>query len=279
MARKSRKWADMPDGEDNPLNYAVAQRDQSVLQMVDEAVRHNHVMLAYQPIVTAAQPDKPAFYEGFVRVLDGAGRTIPAGDFIGAIEEIETGRIVDCLALEKGLRALHNHPGLRLAINMSARSIGYGRWMQSLKRSLSKDPTVAERLILEISEGSAMLVPEIVVNFMEEMQRKGVSFALDNFGAGYTSLRHLRNFYFDILKIDGQFIRNIAEDADNQVMVQAIVALARQFDMVTVAERVEKEKDVQFLRSAGVDCLQGYYYGAPTVAPPWGTSPEERASA
>ncbi|HAR52570.1 MAG TPA: EAL domain-containing protein, partial [Roseovarius nubinhibens] len=69
------------------------------------------------------------------------------------------------------------------------------------------DPTVAERLILEITESSAMVVPELVTGFMEKLQHKGVSFALDDFGAGYTSFRYLKQFYFDILKIDGQFIR------------------------------------------------------------------------
>ncbi|MEO1138849.1 MAG: EAL domain-containing protein [Pseudomonadota bacterium] len=274
MAEKVLKWANVQAGQQNPLAYAVTARDQSVIQMVDEAVRHKQVMLAFQAIVPAGRQDQPAFYEGLIRVLDASGRIIPAREFIHSIEATETGRIIDCLALEKGLRSLREYPQVRLSINMSARSIGYPRWMRSLKRGLSQDPTIAERLILEITESSAMLVPELVVNFMADLQKKGISFALDDFGAGFTSFRYLKDFYFDILKIDGQFIRGIADDPDNQVLTRALVAIAEQFDMVTVAESVEQPRDAIFLQNMGLDCLQGYYFGAPTIQPPWLASTE-----
>ncbi len=269
MGEKILKWANVPSGHQSPLAYAVSSRDQSVIQMVDEAVRHNNVLLAYQAVVPAGRQDQPAFYEGLVRVLDATGRIIPAREFIHAIETMETGRIIDCLALEKGLRALRDHPEIRLSINMSARSIGYPRWMRTLRRGLGQDPTVAERLILEITESSAMLVPELVISFMTSLQKKGISFALDDFGAGFTSFRYLKDFLFDILKIDGQFIRGIADDPDNQVLTRALVAIAEQFDLVTVAESVERPNDALYLQTIGVHCLQGYYFGAPTVQAPW----------
>jgi EAL domain-containing protein (putative c-di-GMP-specific phosphodiesterase class I) len=131
-------------------------------------------------------------------------------------------------------------------------------------------------LILEITERSARTVPELVVSFMSDLQRKGISFALDDFGAGFTSFRYLRDFYFDILKIDGEFIRNIHTDPDNQVLTKAMVAIARQFDMFTVAESVETFSDVKWLQNAGVDCLQGYYFGAPTIQPPWLQKPDDQ---
>jgi len=237
--------------------------------MVDDAVRHNQVMLAFQPVVPAGQSEKVAFYEGLIRIMDATGRIIPARDFIGAIETTETGRIIDCLALEKGLRTLAQHRGLRLSINMSARSIGYSRWMRTLLKGLNADPTVSERLILEITESSAMLVPELVTGFMDEIAQRGVSFALDDFGAGYTSLRYLKDFYFDILKIDGQFIHGIAQDTDNQVLTTALATIGRQFDMVTVAESVERAEDAEYLTAIGIDCLQGYFFGAPSVKPVW----------
>lgn len=271
------KWANIPAGHEDPLNYAVQARNRSVLQMVEEAVRHKQVLLAYQPIVQAQHPETVAFYEGLLRVQDETGRIIPARDFIDNIEETETGRIMDCLALEMGLKALAQEPGLRLSINMSARSIGYERWMRTLKRGLQRDATAGERLILEITERSAMLVPELVTNFMSALQVRGISFGLDDFGAGFTSFRYLRDFMFDVLKIDGQFIRGIHGDPDNQVLTRALVSIAQQFDMFTVAEFVENEQDAAYLASIGVDCLQGYYYGAPTIYPAW--KDQERASA
>ncbi|MEP5154662.1 EAL domain-containing protein [Planktotalea sp.] len=248
------------------------------MDMVRAALEHKQVMLAYQPIMQAA--GSVAFYEGLIRVLDETGRIIPAREFINVIEETEMGRIVDCLALEKGLQALRKHPHLRLSINMSARSIGYARWKKVLDRNLRTDPTLGERLILEITESSAMLVPELVISFMNDLQSRGVCFALDDFGAGYTSFRYLRDFYFDMIKIDGQFIRGISGNPDNQVLLKALVSIARHFDMFTVAEFVENEQDAQFLAQNGIDCLQGYYFGAPTVRPPWSENPDQiRASA
>ena len=267
--RRRNKWNDVQTGEQSPLDFAVTTRDAGVMSMVAEAVKHKQVALAYQPVVQATRPSQPAFYEGLIRIFDETGRIIPAKDFIEHIEETELGRVIDCLALEFGLKALQKAPEMRLSINMSTRSIGFPRWMNTLRHGLDRDPTVAERLILEITESSAMTVPELVVRFMSDLQRKGISFALDDFGAGYTSFRYLRDFYFDILKIDGQFIRNIHTDPDNQVLTKALVGIAQQFDMFTVAESVETFEDCQWLQQIGVDCLQGYYFGAPSIQEPW----------
>lgn len=268
MTRK-RKFADLSEGEDTALNYAILQRDRSILTMVEQAVAHKQMVLAYQAVFPATDQSTPAFYEGLIRVLDDTGRIIPARDFMSAIETTETGRIIDCIALEKGLKMLSRQPDLRLSLNMSARSIGYPRWVRTLHRRLDSDPTLGERLILEITESSAMLVPELVIGFMQELQAKGVSFALDDFGSGFTSFRYLRDFFFDIVKIDGQFVRGIACNADNQVLTAALVSIANQFDMLTVAESVETAEDAGYLTALGVNCLQGYFFGAPTIRNPW----------
>jgi len=253
----------------SPLNAAVAERDRGTLTMVQRALRRREVMLAFQPVVQAGAAGKPAFYEGFIRVLDETGRIIPARDFMGAVETTEEGRILDCLALEMGLDSLAQDRSLRLSVNMSARSIAYPQWMRILRRGLKACPTAAERLILEISEESAMVMPDIVTVFMKDLQRQGISFALDDFGAGLTSFKYLQRFYFDFLKIDGQFIRDIAINPDNQCMTAALLSIAKHFDMYAVAESVENARDATVLTEMGIDCLQGYYFGAPTVTPPW----------
>ncbi|MHA6266033.1 EAL domain-containing protein [uncultured Aliiroseovarius sp.] len=253
----------------SPLSVAIAQRDRDALNLVREALQKKRVRLAFQPIVQANCPDRMAFYEGLLRVMDPTGRVIPAKDFIDSVEDTEMGRMLDALALEKGLEALSCEPSLRLSINMSARSIGYPGWKKVLDRGLQDDPTVAERLILEITERTAISLPDLVQVFMADMQRKGISFALDDFGAGYTSFKYLKDFYFDILKIDGDFIRGIHDNADNQILAEAMISVARHFDMFTVAESVESYEDAAYLTSIGVDCMQGYYFGAPTLSPYW----------
>ena len=245
---------------------------QETLAMVERALDERRGLLAYQPVVQARMINRVAFYEGFIRILDTDGEVLPARDFMSAIEKNETGRRIDCLSLELGLQALAEEPGLRLSINMSARSIGYPAWLTTLERGLRTDPALAERLILEITESSAMEMPDLVCEFMADMQARGICFALDDFGAGYTSFRYLKEFYFDIVKIDGEFIQGIAGNSDNQVLAQALVSIARHFDMFTIAEEVESEADARYLVDIGVDCLQGYHFGAPATAAPWRAS-------
>ena len=261
--------ADMPEGGDTPLGSALAGRDRSTLDMVAEAIKYDQTMLAYQPIMQALPPHDVAFYEGYIRVLDSTGRVIPARDFMDVVEDTELGRELDCLALQHGLRTLSKHPNIRLSVNMSARSIGYERWNQALKRFLSKDKTIGERLLLEITEASTQGAPELVLDFMTRMQEHGIAFAMDNFGAGSMSIAHFRQFFFDAVKLDGQFVRKITENFDNQAVVRALIGVAKQFDMLTVAESVETQAEAEFLIANGVDCLQGYLFGAPTVRAPW----------
>lgn len=251
----------------DPLSLAVSARDRDVIDMVKTAVARGQTLLAFQPVVTCAA-GTVAFHEGLIRVQDRTGRIIPARQFIHVIESLELGRAVDCAALGHGLDALAEDPGLRLSINMSARSIGYGPWRRVLDSHLSRDPLLAERLILEITESSAMRVPELVIRFMEDLQPAGVAFALDDFGAGYTAFRYLRDFLFDVLKIDAQFTRNVHADPDNQVLLEALLSIGRHFDMLTVAEGVETGEELAFLKAAGFDCVQGYLTGVPRTLSP-----------
>ncbi|MCH8466805.1 MAG: EAL domain-containing protein [Roseinatronobacter sp.] len=256
----------------SPLASAVEEQRRDTLKMVRAALDERRCLLAYQPVVQARMPKRAAFYEGLIRIMDHTGRVIPAADFMDAVETSEIGRRIDCMSLEMGLSALAHEPSIRLSINMSARSIGYPDWLTTLERGLRNTPDIAERLILEITESSAMLMPDLVTIFMQDMQERGICFALDDFGAGYTAFRYLKEFYFDIVKIDGSFIRDIGQEPDNQVLVQALVSIARHFDMFTVAESVETGEDARLLVDLGVDCLQGYYFGAPTTQAPWKVS-------
>ena len=260
----------------SPLDFAVDQQSRITMATVRRAVSRGDAVLAYQPVVQADRTETPAFHEGLIRIIDETGRIVPLRDFMPLAETTELGRQIDCLSLSLGLKALAEEPSMRLSINMSARSIGYPDWMKTLNKGLALDDTAAERLILEITESSAMSMPEIVSVFMRDLQARGVSFALDDFGAGYTSFRYLREFYFDILKIDGQFITGIARNPDNQVLTDAILSIARHFDMFTVAEAVESTEDAEYLTRIGVDCMQGFYFGAPTIMPPW-KAPSQQA--
>lgn len=270
--------ADLSIADASPVAAAIAVQDALTLTMVEEALEKRRLRLAFQPVVMGNDPSRVGFYEGLIRVLDDTGRAIPARDFMGAIETTEIGRLIDCASLEIGLATLAQQPGIRVAVNMSARSVGYPRWMRILRRALSHHPDIGHRLILEITESSAMLVPELVIAFMDDLQSSGVAFALDDFGSGYTSFRYLRDFFFDIIKIDGEFTRGIARNPDNQVLTRALLSVGKHFDMLTVAESVETPEDAAFLQGEGIGCMQGFLFGAPTVRPVWAERTQRRSA-
>ncbi|MGB3554840.1 MAG: EAL domain-containing protein [Jannaschia sp.] len=248
-----------------------------ILGTVRTALDSGDVMLAYQPVVDTAT-GRAAFHEGLIRIVDRRGQILPAGLFMDMVERLTLGRDIDCAALRCGLDTLARHPDLRLSVNLSVLTIGHGPWMDTLEEGIARNQTVAERLIVEITEGAAMRSPIRVRNFMEDLQDRGISFAMDDFGAGQTSLRHLRDLPFDILKIDGGFVSGCDTDPGNRVILRALVDIARQFDMLTVAEAVETEGESRFLASIGIDCWQGYHHGRPETMPSWAIPAGDRGA-
>lgn len=247
----------------DPFQAAMASRDADVLTLVREALEAGRARMAFQPIVLSENPAQVAFYEGLIRVSDNAGRVIPAAHFMPVIEETALGRQIDCVTLDLALKVLRSQPQVRLSVNLSARSMGDGEWRRTLEKGLDEKGDLGDRLIFEISETSAMMLHEVVIRFMEEMQPRGVAFALDGFGAGMTAFRHLKDFFFDLVKIDKSFVRGISSDPDNQVLTEALITVAKQFEMFVVADGVETADEARFLTQMGADCLQGYHFGVP----------------
>lgn len=267
MSGPKRPRFEIEAGLDDPLAVAVSAADREVLAMVRAALSLRRMRLAFQPAVYAADPSIIGFYEGYIRLLDPRDRVIPARDFMEVAETQELGREIDVAALQLGLIALQKNPGIRVAVNMSARSVGYRKWAQLLRQALLAHPGLGRGLILEIGEASAMQMPDVLVPFMKDLREEGIAFTLDDFGAGATSLRLLSEFRFDIAKLDGRFVRGIERDAGNQPILRAAIAMAREFGMFLVAEAVETAAEANWLREQGVGCLQGYLFGAPEVAP------------
>ncbi|WP_431297971.1 EAL domain-containing protein [Tabrizicola sp. BL-A-41-H6] len=267
MKDPKRSKFDVEPGLASPLDVAAGTAERETLAMVAEALKLRRTRLAFQPAVYAADPSIIGFYEGFIRLLDSRDRVIPAREFMGVTERQELGREIDCAALQMGLMTLQRNPGVRVAVNMSARSVGYKRWTALLRQALKQAPELGACLILEINEASAMQVPDVLLPFMAEMREAGIVFSLDDFGAAGTSLGLLRDFQFEIAKIDGMFIRHIDSNAENQPVVRSAIAIARELGMFLVAEAVETDAEANWLRDAGVGCLQGYLFGAPTVTP------------
>ena len=251
----------------SPLAAAVSVQDRETLAMVSSALKDRRMRLAFQPAVYAADPSVIGFFEGFIRLLNLRDQVIPARDFMATVEQQQLGREIDCAALQLGLMAMQRNPQIRVSLNMSARSVGYRPWVEILHRALQDAPKMGANLILEINEASALQVPDVLKPFMADMREHGIVFALDDFGAGMTSLRLLQDLGFEIAKIDGSLVKNVDRLPQGQTACRAAIALAEELGMYLVAEAVETEGEATWLREAGVGCLQGYLFGPPTVTP------------
>lgn len=270
--------ADVDWQDTSPLAFAIHENDREIMGMVEQALASQRVRLAFQPVVLARDVQRIQFHEALIRVLDPSGHPIPARAFMPAVEAHEIGRKIDCAALALGLRALELYPEIHLSVNMSARSIGYPKWQQVLRHYLGGDSRIGHRLILEISETSAMQLPEIVSSFMGLWRNRGLRFAMDDYGSGHISIPQLKAFAFDILKIDGRFTRNIHADTEHHAVTAALLAVAKQFNRICVAEAVESRADARWLRQLGVEMLQGYAFGAPTVNPAFMAQPNRKSA-
>jgi EAL domain-containing protein (putative c-di-GMP-specific phosphodiesterase class I) len=233
---------------------------------VAQALAQGRIGFHYQPVVRAANPRFPAFFECLARLKLPNGEVMPAGAFMPTVESGLLGRAIDRLALAHALTTLAAAPGLRLSVNMSPLSMGDEEWLAVLDAAARANRGACQRLIIEITEDAAMRDVGQTIDFMHHVRSTGCAFALDDFGAGATGFKYFRDFRFDMVKIDGAFVRGVSGARDAQVLVECLNAVARHFEMVTVAERVDDEADAAWLRNLGIECLQGYLFGRPAPA-------------
>jgi Amt family ammonium transporter len=149
------------------------------------------------------------------------------------------------------------------SINLSASSLSNEYLCEHLFESLSHTDVPAEKICLEITETAAIMNLSRAMTFMERLKTCGCSFALDDFGSGFSSFAYLKNLPVDYLKIDGQFVKDIAEDPVDLAMVRAINEVGQVMAKQTIAEFVESEDILDRLKEVGVDFAQGYHLGRP----------------
>ncbi len=251
--------------QDHRRNVAMAEE-------VQIALREGRIFFAYQPVVTASD-NGVAFHECLLRMRRADGELVPAGVFVPVVEQLGLVTAIDRRALELAVRDLQDHADLELAINVSSITTFDRSWFRLLASLVKGRPDIARRLIIEITETMAVPDVEEMARFVVALRELGCRVALDDFGAGYTSFRHLQALTVDVVKIDGAFVRNVADNPDNQHFIRTLLSLAEGFGLVTVAECVETAKDAALLASHGVTYLQGWHCGKPTVEPAWRRAP------
>jgi EAL domain-containing protein (putative c-di-GMP-specific phosphodiesterase class I) len=192
-----------------------------------------------------------------------------AGQFMPVVEDLGMIRSVDRTVLERAVKELAIYPDARMAINVSGLTTTDRSWMRSAVGLLRGQPDIAERMIVEITETAGLEDLEACCRFVSTLRDLGCEVALDDFGAGYTSFKHLKQLAVNKVKIDGAFVRNLGENPDNLVFIRTLIRLARTFNLETVAECVETEAEAELLLNEGVHYMQGYAFGKPDLEVPW----------
>lgn len=248
------------DGRDDPSgSLAVAGR---WLARLRRALEEDGFAVHYQPIV-AVETGAVHAHEALVRLLEPGGRPIPAGRFWAVAERFGLAPAIDRWVVRRVLADLAAHPALTAWVNLSGRTLGDEEALAAIGAAVRAAGPAAARLAFELTETAAITDLAGVAGWMAELRDLGVRFVLDDFGAGFASLRYLHALPLDVLKIDGSFVRGAGSDPRLRALMLAGRQLAESLGLACVAEQVEDAATADLLRDHRVPLGQGRYFGAP----------------
>ncbi len=251
-------------------------RDESVLcrqQMglanyLRRAIQENRLRLAFQPVVASAS-GHISHYEALLRIIGEDGKISSAGALIPVAERMGLIDMIDHIVFDMVVKELMASPGVTLAFNVSNLTTDNPHWLEHATSTLKKHPEIASRTIVEITETAAQRDLRRTAYFVASLQAQGCQVALDDFGSGYTSFRQLKALSVDMVKIDGAFVKDLVDNADNRFFVKTLLDFTRGFGLAAVAEYVEKGETAKLLMDLGVTYMQGYYFGKPENYRSW----------
>jgi len=249
-------------------NESIPETQTPSISLVNQAILGNRLFLAFQPIVDT-NSGHLYYYECLARILDEDGRIIPAAQFISQSEKSGLVQLIDQKIQQLAIEELMNDRQLRLAINVSAITASDPLWLNTLKAQMSARPDLQGRLVVELTETSVFQNIDESVEFMTQLRDLGCPVSIDDYGAGYMSLMHLKSDLVQTLKIDAQFVKDLKIDPNNIHFTRAIMALTQPYGIKCVAEGVEDAETASILAQENVEYLQGYYIGKPSHFRQW----------
>jgi len=247
---------------------------------ITNAVEEDRFELYFQPIIGIGEKsgNSRGHYELLLRMRDEKGELIGPDQFIPAAERYNLMSTLDRWVVHEALTELadRNDEGearYTLAVNLSGTSLSEDRFLEFVIDELKQQNLPDGAICFEITETAAISNLSRVVHFMQTLKKLGCKFSLDDFGSGLSSFTYLKNLPVDYLKIDGQFIRNVVDDAVDESMVKAITDVGHAMGIETIAERVETKQVLEKLGTLGIEFAQGYYIARPASVrsfEPWG---------
>jgi len=233
-----------------------------------KCLKEDKFKLGFQPIVSAATRDV-VMHEALLRMTDGGGDLIAAAHLIPVAEKLGLVRLIDRAVTQMTISTLHNYPQAHLAMNVSGSTATDPRWFNQLTDIIAANRSVASRLTVEITETVALADLKETFSFVEALRNIGCSVAIDDFGAGFTSFRNLRDLPVNIIKLDGSFCRDLKHNSGNQYLARTLIDLSHKFNLKTIAEWVETRDDADILKEYGIDLMQGNLFGDASLVLPW----------
>jgi len=263
----------LPDGPIRSYEQEAQRPDQDRQDMglanyLSTALREKRLKMAYQPIINA-RSGAVSHYEALLRLYSDDGKISSAGALIPIAERMGLIDMIDETVLEMVVDELRRSPDVTLAFNVSNLTTRNARWLDQFAQLMRETPEIAPRCIVEITETAAQLDLRRTAYFVAQIQAQGCQVALDDFGSGYTSFRQLKTLSVDIVKIDGAFIKDLVDNADNRFFVKTLLDFTQGFGLQSVAEYVENGEIAKMLIDLGIDYLQGYYLGRPENRRRW----------
>lgn len=236
----------------------------AIMNRLQSALEHDEFRLMVQR-VQGIRGDR--YHEILLRMPGENGELLSPDKFLPVALEFGLSSLVDLWVLERTLQFMAEHrdklPGQRCAVNLSSSTICRSQFPLDVHRLLKKYGIEAWQMIFEITESSGFGNAELARHTVKQLQKMGCRIAIDDFGTGYASYARLKSIDADMLKIDGSFIRNIADNSLDYQIVASICHLARMKKMLVVAEFVETEAICNALNALGIDYLQGFFIGKP----------------
>ena len=232
-----------------------------------QAIERNQLFALYQPIVSLST-GKISGMEALVRWNHPQQGTIPPARFIPLAEEtrmiILIGEWVLRTACQQ-LKAWHEkgYDWLYISVNVSTRQFREPDFVKTVERVVESTGLDPKYLKLEVTESSIMEKPKEAIKKMNALCAQGIHFSIDDFGTGYSSLSQMKRFPIDTLKIDRSFVADSMTNRDDQEIIKAILSMAQNLHIKTVAEGVETEEQKEFLSREGCHMMQGYYFARP----------------
>jgi EAL domain-containing protein (putative c-di-GMP-specific phosphodiesterase class I) len=234
---------------------------------IRRALAEDLFVLHFQPIVEL-RDGRVTHYEALLRLADEPdGEVVAPGRFLPAAERCGLVRDIDRMVIDRAIELLGSALGgsrAGIAVNVSACSVSDGRLFADLHGSLRRHRADPARLVIELTETTAISDMRRAREFCAGARALGCSIALDDFGTGFGSFQYLKQLPFDLLKIDGEFISALRVSRTDRLVVKAIVGLARGLERETIAEFVADQQTLGMLRLMGVDYAQGYELGRPS---------------